>query len=1209
MVKRRLAEKLADGEDDVTSSMSKRTRRITALRGNSESEDDGVATLQGSHPPDASHREFACTTDEEADVEQREGEDESLNEAQIAHSHAEECDIAMSGRSNENDDEDADDPEDFDEITVEERARVREKGHASAGVLASVKLFRFMSHESFEYPLGRNVNIVNGPNGSGKSAIVAAVQIGLGARASATERAASLADHIMHGKENAVVQIRIHNSIDKEGDTSYKHDIYGDYINIERTLVRGGNGRWKVSGQKRGIKLDAGVTERREVMNICDHFGFMVENPVAVLTQTKIKAFLQQCKPAQHYQLFREATLLGPLAAELDKAFAAHAQIMLILKQKSALGPEVQKQLADLKAAYEESKEMKTLGSRIEAMETVFAWACASQEEKKLVEYETETKDNFEVALEKTMNREVTLRQNIEVADKEMQVAEASLKDITSAISEAKRDHRNALKTWQTRKNEHDRELKNISSLQVELSAKENARKGAICRRDEARNSHMNGQGQIAHIVDSLRNLDGQLASAAEEQKLAEEAHGRVDDELRSASEDRPRLQRNVDHLRRTYEDKRREAAYARQHADQANHVGRFGRSLPNAMRAVEQYIRAGKFQHPPIGPLGQYISVKDDDWACTVQEVIGDGMLGSFLVADAQDLAVLQSAFAEARAGRPRAILVGRYGMNRTRYNIDPKYVPSVQHLGHHTVLEMLEINQDAVFNALVDHCRIEGNVLVRGEDAMVELSREPDLTVRMCWDEAGNRAYTRNRGHTFRATTRDPRTRGSRLTANREAYVCELEDACTAISNERAKAEQELSQHGRFVEQMSRKNHDAGRAATAARKGHELLLRKKAELEDQMNAATMEFESAPYDEDIRSYESDISDIAAQVKAAEESVAELGESCQKLKNDEHSAKLRFESMGSEVKSKSDSLGNVGRTLAKDKAELRRVLVERAKQEEIVRKAHEEIAVQRARFVKVLADARMLSSEQPELSEKSPDQIHLEIEGMKRRLEREQNRNGGKSADEIEEEYLLAAKKDIENQAMLKRIKRYALSIKKGLEIRKTERSKMEDRTKRIVRQNFNLFLQSRGHRGKISFKRNDKGVSELIITTQMATHRTGDGDLHVTKDLRALSGGERSYTTLAFMLALAEVCQNPVRIMDEPDVFMDDVSRDVAFRELVEFCSTQLSDRQMILVTPLRLPAGLHSTNSVRIQKLQKPLTRREHDRGNQTIMDTYVT
>ena len=40
-------------------------------------------------------------------------------------------------------------------------------------------------------------------------------------------------------------------------------------------------------------------------------------------------------------------------------------------------------------------------------------------------------------------------------------------------------------------------------------------------------------------------------------------------------------------------------------------------------------------------------------------------------------------------------------------------------------------------------------------------------------------------------------------------------------------------------------------------------------------------------------------------------------------------------------------------------------------------------------------------------------------------------------------------------------------------------------------------------------------------------------------QDLRGLSGGERSYTTIAFLLALGHSTESPFRVMDEFDVFM----------------------------------------------------------------------
>lgn len=49
-----------------------------------------------------------------------------------------------------------------------------------------------MCHEAFEIDFNENVNFIVGKNGSGKSSILAAVTVGLGARATVTNRAESL---------------------------------------------------------------------------------------------------------------------------------------------------------------------------------------------------------------------------------------------------------------------------------------------------------------------------------------------------------------------------------------------------------------------------------------------------------------------------------------------------------------------------------------------------------------------------------------------------------------------------------------------------------------------------------------------------------------------------------------------------------------------------------------------------------------------------------------------------------------------------------------------------------------------------------------------------------------------------------------------------------------------------------------------------------
>lgn len=57
-------------------------------------------------------------------------------------------------------------------------------------------------------------------------------------------------------------------------------------------------------------------------------------------------------------------------------------------------------------------------------------------------------------------------------------------------------------------------------------------------------------------------------------------------------------------------------------------------------------------------------------------------------------------------------------------------------------------------------------------------------------------------------------------------------------------------------------------------------------------------------------------------------------------------------------------------------------------------------------------------------------------------------------------------------------------------------------------------------------------GVAVQVQMPQDASHSS-------VRDTRALSGGERSFSTLAFALAVHNMTEAPFRAMDEFDVFM----------------------------------------------------------------------
>ena len=70
-------------------------------------------------------------------------------------------------------------------------------------------------------------------------------------------------------------------------------------------------------------------------------------------------------------------------------------------------------------------------------------------------------------------------------------------------------------------------------------------------------------------------------------------------------------------------------------------------------------------------------------------------------------------------------------------------------------------------------------------------------------------------------------------------------------------------------------------------------------------------------------------------------------------------------------------------------------------------------------------------------------------------------------------------------------------------------------------------------------------------------------------KDPKALSGGERSFVAVSFLLALGAETRTPFFALDEFDVYMDAVVRQVALTSILRF-AWEAQHVQFLLLSPL---------------------------------------
>lgn len=132
----------------------------------------------------------------------------------------------------------------------------------------------------------------------------------------------------------------------------------------------------------------------------------------------------------------------------------------------------------------------------------------------------------------------------------------------------------------------------------------------------------------------------------------------------------------------------------------------------------------------------------------------------------------------------------------------------------------------------------------------------------------------------------------------------------------------------------------------------------------------------------------------------------------------------------------------------------------------------------------------------------------------------------------------------------------------------------------------FSATLMQQNFSGTLQF---DHNKQHLGITVQPKDSNTEQA---MQQDLKALSGGERSFSTVCFVLALWDTMECPFRIMDEFDIFMDMGKRRVSLEMILEM-TRRKSQSQFVFLTPIEMPR-IDALLSVNIMMMPEPTRHR---------------
>lgn len=265
------------------------------------------------------------------------------------------------------------------QIIQEKYAHINEEPNkpAEQGILEKVECYNFMCHDHFSVELGPLINFIVGKNGSGKSAILTAITLCLGGKASATQRGGNLKSFIKQGKENATIIVHIKNGHqDQEG--AYMADDYGKKIIVERHFSRSGASSFKIKSASGRIVSN----KKSELDAITDYFSLQIDNPMNVLSQDSARQFLSSSSPAEKYKFFIKGVQLEQLDRDYRLIEESIDQIEEKLRSKSEDIRLLENRRNAAKRKLEISDQQASLRDRRKNIREQMAWAQVEEQER-----------------------------------------------------------------------------------------------------------------------------------------------------------------------------------------------------------------------------------------------------------------------------------------------------------------------------------------------------------------------------------------------------------------------------------------------------------------------------------------------------------------------------------------------------------------------------------------------------------------------------------------------------------------------------------------------------------------------------------------------------------------------------------------------------------------------------------------------------------
>ncbi|EYC23319.1 hypothetical protein Y032_0015g2587 [Ancylostoma ceylanicum] len=1040
-----------------------------------------------------------------------------------------------------------------------------------SGRIAGVELENFMCHGHLKVDFETSDNncfYIGGPNGSGKSALFASLNIGLGGRGNNNDRGNSVKSYIKEGRSKAKIRLILTNT----GLGS--HPDYGDYIVVERTItpsastyalksIKGlGRNRHEVLVSKKKTDLD----------QLLVRYGIQLNNPIFWMSQDRSRHFLHQMKPDRLYQIFMCAT-------ELEHTKACYEQCAVIVSSIESMCRSMKGEFERQKRRYQTMVEERRRLRGIQDMrnqQSTIGWMllwCPLRDVLEKIQILEKKREKF---LEESEHLQKRIQET--AAKKDEFILEAS--SVRQKINE-EGDILQALKGKMRLKESK------IRDLQSEISNQDSKRRGMERSRGSFEQRKQRIIEQIAKFEEESQCEKRKEEAAATQVKMEKITNKETElvERLRLAQQQRDELQRlheqAVSDQNEAVRESRKvstqvnelEQELHRSEITAKNAVMRFGENIPKILEIMN--ANADKFEHVPRGPIGMYMKLRDRKWTFAVEEATRR-LLTSFVFHSKRDHQTFERMM---RANRvtgalPNAIF--------TRFTTPPHDVRANEPSSEwETILQVVEITDNVVRNVLIDMASVEGTVLLNSDQDARRIMDGmcPDKCVR-AYTTTGGMAMGRNRRgegfYRFYACRTPPRAvllseqDASVDSSAMKAELKRLQDKSKGMQERIKKATAEAAQAqrelGKALQSYSAIETDLNRLRSQYRSLERRL--EQLEMDDDMSVvenmrksldelniqiAELEEEFLKLDEETSQKQSEIRQINEELKEIKADFAEAKKRVTELENEEEDIRAKIRGVDTAVDADRTRQDRLRESILKMDASHKELEEEKATAEERAKRSEElptPPSMTNPPDMDQLGDTAELDEQYKTLTMK----IHSAEKIMGNVVTAEQLQEFKDNYERMKKHYLV--------------LKGLNKKLSECIRIRNEKFPIMCHAITMRLKMTFQRLMATRSYHGNLLVDR-QKGVINISVATHQKDDDSQAAAKSVVQDLRGLSGGERSFTTACFIMALWEIMEAPFRCMDEFDVFMDMINRRVVMDLLVNLATEQYSHNQFIFFTP----------------------------------------